>query len=1023
MDINNILNELSNFIFTSKYARYNEKLKRRETWSEAVNRLFHMHLKKFKKLSADDLEKMEWAFSLVQNKRVVPSMRSLQFGGRPIEAKNSRMFNCAVRHVDSTRAFAEIFHSLLCGNGMGIGLSKHFLGRLPDLVTSEDKTGTVITYVIEDTIEGWADSIEALLLCYMKNTAYTGRKICFDYSKIRKKGTPLKTGGGKAPGYKGLKNAHLKIKALLDFIIEENKQTRLKSIDAYDILMHCSDAVLSGGIRRSATSVIFEKDDIDMMEAKTFFIVEKKHKFGFNDDTSKYVGDVKVKGRKYHVELNEYDYNMLQNENKISWSHIEPQRARSNNSVLLLRSESTKEELSAIIQKSREFGEPGFAFANHPWTLFNPCQPAFAPIIGQDGLKTMGDVKIGDLIWSETGWTKVINKWSTGVKDVYSYKTRAGVFYGTENHKIVQNGEKVEAKDAESVDVLSGPEIKSIEWDSMAIMDGLMIGDGTQHNTSAIKTALLIGEKDLDYFTDPNISSLIVSNHSMNKIAWVVTSSIESEDLVELPKREIPQRYIYNNATKIASFLRGLYSANGSICADRVTLKSASIKLIEQVQLMLSSLGIKSYYTTNKAHMVEWHNGNYESKESYDLNITTDRIKFKNLIGFIQKYKMEKLEEVINSKVRYSSGKKNYEIVQKEYLGKMEVFDITVDNQPHTYWTGGLNVSNCFEISFIPVTEDGVCGVQMCNLTSINGAKVKTLEDFLECVTAATIIGTLQAAYTQFEYLNQASRKLTEEEALLGVSITGMMDSPDILLNPECQRKAAELAVQVNKEWAARIGIKPAARVTCVKPEGTSSLVLGCASGIHPHHARNYIRRVQCNKIDNVYKYFKKQNSSLCEESIWSANKTDDVISFPLSVSEKAILKEELNAIKHLEIIKSTQQNWVQSGTSDVNKKDCAHNVSCTVLCKDDEWDKVTDYLYENRNYFSAVSLLPACGDKIYKQAPLEKMETVEEMKVFNKMKEDFKAVDYTKLVENDDETSLQQEVVCAGGNCEIVRV
>ena len=287
--------------------------------------------------------------------------------------------NCAVRHVDSLRSFAEIFYLLLCGNGVGIGLSNTFLSRMSNLVNAKDKTGTVLPYAVEDSIEGWADSIEALLSCYFKNTALTGRKIVFDYSKIRPAGTPLKTGGGKAPGYKGLKNAHTQIKKLLDLVIEDLHQTRLKSINAYDILMHCSDAVLSGGIRRSATSVVFDKDDIDMINAKAFFNVIKKGKFEQDPKTKKYEGyvileDPAYPGRqKIEVELSEWDYENLQKTNTISWFPVYPYRARSNNSALLLRNQITEDEFKQIYERTKNFGEPGFVFADHPWTLFNPC--------------------------------------------------------------------------------------------------------------------------------------------------------------------------------------------------------------------------------------------------------------------------------------------------------------------------------------------------------------------------------------------------------------------------------------------------------------------------------------------------------------------------------------------------------------------------------------------------------------------------------------------------------------------------
>ena len=154
------------------------------------------------------------------------------------------------------------------------------------------------------------------------------------------------------------------------------------------------------------------------------------------------------------------------------------------------------------------------------------------------------------------------------------------------------------------------------------------------------------------------------------------------------------------------------------------------------------------------------------------------------------------------------------------------------------------------------------------------------------------------------------------------------------------------------KNGQRKINIKPAARVTCVKPEGTSSLVLGSASGIHPHHSRKYFRRVQCNKIDNVYQYFKLYNDKLCEESVWSANKTDDVATFPIEITNGALTKKDLDAIKHLESHKVNSRKLGSPGTTKHNKKKTTHSVSCTVLVEKDEWDKVAEYLFEEQRLF-----------------------------------------------------------------------
>ena len=190
-------------------------------------------------------------------------------------------------------------------------------------------------------------------MCYFRNTPLTGRKIVFDYSKIRAEGSPLKTGGGKAPGYKGLKHCHNKVKELLDHIIEYKHQDRLKSIDAYDIIMHTADSVLSGGVRRSSTSVIFDKDDVDMINAKAKFKVDKVFNFYYIGDetlggfTNKiYEGKINFEGERKEVKIKDYELEDLQKNSLISWNHLFPQRARSNNSALLIRESTTEEEFS-----------------------------------------------------------------------------------------------------------------------------------------------------------------------------------------------------------------------------------------------------------------------------------------------------------------------------------------------------------------------------------------------------------------------------------------------------------------------------------------------------------------------------------------------------------------------------------------------------------------------------------------------------------------------------------------------------
>jgi intein/homing endonuclease len=1016
------LNELSKFIFSARYSRYDKTKQRRNTWEEAIDTVKEMHLKKYGHLLlTEHSQRVIDAFSRSRDRKLfAPSMRSIQFAGAPIEAHNAKAFNCTASYCHSLRWFSEVFYLLLCGSGVTIGLHPKYMDMLPDLVAPKHKTGSVITYVVEDSIEGWADAANALLNCYFKNNPYSGRKIVFDFSRIRAAGSPLKTTGGKAPGHEGLKQSLLRIKEHLDYVIEILGQKRLKTIDAYDIVMHLSDAVLSGGIRRAATAAIFELDDTDMMKSKTSVKVSRPRLFK-NEETGEYEGHVTINKRKYDVEsVRGYEYSEMVEKKTLPWYCVFPWRKRANNSVRLVSGRFAFEQFKEIFESTRYTGDPGFVFSSSEDVLFNPCQPGFAPILTPQGIRTLDDIKIGDRIWSETGWTVVANKWSTGVKRVHAYKTRAGIFYGTENHRIISDGTKIEVDEAQSIDLLRGVSDdinKTI--DPSIVIDGLMIGDGSvEGSDKKSNTFLIVGAKDGDYFTDP-VSQFIIGRRRDRELQFDVASSIEFDELPPLPVRTIPDRFVFGDLQTKVSFLRGLFSANGSVVSTRITLKSTSIKLVEQVQLMLNSIGIASYYTTNRPSDVTWHNGIYTSKQSYDLNINSDREKFRDMIGFIQQYKSVKLTGIIQNKKGDNKGKRSFEIIEKDYLGEMEVFDLTVDNDTHTYWTGGLNVSNCFEAGMYPIADDGRLGFSFCNLTSVNGAEVKDLDDFLVAVEDAAIVGTLQAGYTNYEYLDNASREIAQRDALLGVSITGFMDNPDLLLNERNLYVAAKLAVKTNREWAKVIGINPAKRITLTKPEGTWSLVAKAASGVHPHHAERYWRRVQENRNSNVLQFFELHNPSLVEESKHSSTKTDRVIKFPVEVKSGTIVKDHLTAIEHLNMIRRVYENWVLPGEEN-NDQPVTHNVSCTVEVMDSEWDEVAEYLFENQKSFGAVSLLGKTSDKQWEQAPLERILTEEDENEWERVLSVFNSVDYTQLTEISDETKVVESVACAGGACEI---
>jgi ribonucleoside-triphosphate reductase (thioredoxin) len=207
-----------------------------------------------------------------------------------------------------------------------------------------------------------------------------------------------------------------------------------------------------------------------------------------------------------------------------------------------------------------------------------------------------------------------------------------------------------------------------------------------------------------------------------------------------------------------------------------------------------------------------------------------------------------------------------------------------------------------------------VSGVQFCNLTTLSAAAVEEPGVFTELCGLAALIGTLQAGYTDFEYLTPVSKLITEREALLGVSICGILDKPQVLLDPKVLERGAAVVKAVNALVAAAIGIRPAARTTCVKPEGTASLLLGTGSGIHPHHAVRYFRRVQANVHDPVFHHFRKANPHMVEPSVYDPHGRTEVITFPVEGPALGIYREELSAVQHLSMCGSCSATGCRRG-------------------------------------------------------------------------------------------------------------
>ncbi len=314
--------ELSNKILSDitvymKYAKYIPELNRRETWDELVTRNMNMHIKKYPELTDD----IKTTYKLVYEKKVLPSMRSLQFGGKPIEISPNRVYNCAYLPIDHIESFNEIMFLLLGGTGVGYSVQRHHVAKLDPV--NKPYTKRTRRFLIGDSIEGWADAIKVLMKSYLGDKRSS--RIEFDYSDIRPKGAMLVTSGGKAPGPQPLKECIVKITGVLDS--KEDGDT-LSTLEVHDIVCHIADAVLAGGIRRAALISLFSADDDEMISAKSG-----------------------------------------------NWWETNPQRGRANNSAVLMRHKITKEffmDLWKRVELSGA-GEPGIYFNNDKDWGTNPC--------------------------------------------------------------------------------------------------------------------------------------------------------------------------------------------------------------------------------------------------------------------------------------------------------------------------------------------------------------------------------------------------------------------------------------------------------------------------------------------------------------------------------------------------------------------------------------------------------------------------------------------------------------------------
>lgn len=934
---------LSDITVYTKYARYNKELQRRESWSEIVDRNKEMHIDRFPQMK----DAIDEAYSYVYNKKVLPSMRSLQFAGLAVSSNESRMYNCSALPVDDYHAFSETMFLLLGGTGVGYSVERRNTDKLPEISLPQ---GTPYKYLIGDSIEGWADAIKAL----MKSYFFGSRPVHFNYSGIREKGSELVTSGGRAPGPKPLKDCLLRIRGILG---KKQSGSKLTPLECHDILCHIADAVLAGGIRRAAMISLFDKDDEEMLTCKSG-----------------------------------------------NWWEDNPQRGRSNNSAILERQNTTEEHFNLVWDrlKASGSGEPAIFQRSDSQGITNPC--CFAA--GTNILTESGYRPIEDLVDIELKFRNIKGElvegtaFCSGTKPTVTLKlTNKSSITATEDHIFMDtDGRSVQAKDLKGLRLM--PDMFINKDTNIYTMYGFIQGDGVTSrlaSTAHKGIEVNIGEKDddilglFDLDKSEGARTYYVSGHNQELIDFGFSSNT-------IPSRLLPLGYWKLDKTDKAMFLKGLWSANGSIIKNhRIGFKSTCRGLVEELTHSLKEdFDIDSYVTTNKPKKVKFSNGEYLCKESYDLNISKrDSVSlFSSCIGFVHNYKQDSLKQLILDKApKVTSIRKAKE---------QKVYDFSLFDDTHWGIVEGVVAHNC-EIALRPF--------QMCNLCEINVSGVDSKEEFYNRCEAAAVIGTLQASYTNFHYLRPIWRETCEEEALLGISMTGIASFNLLTEGKDLDflSVAADVVKSVNRDIASLININSSARTTCVKPAGTTSCVLGTSSGVHAWHSEYYIRRVRFNKDEAIVRYLKETNPQIVEDDIYSD--TGVVISIPQKAPCGAITRSKESATDLLERVGGISTTWIKSGhSSGVN----SHNVSCTISVKEEDWTPVRDWMWNNRQKYNGISILPYDGGT-YQQAPFEEITKDK----YEEMLQSLSPVDLIQVKEFSDVTELAGEIACAGNSCE----
>jgi ribonucleotide reductase class II len=994
------------FQLMTKFARWREDKKRRETWQEACERIMGW-LKKQPRLKKVEKEAWEELYNYLYNQQASPAMRVVQMAGPPLDRCNVGVFNCSYMPITDLFSFVELLYILMQGTGAGFSVEDSYIEHLPRI--KRQKGGDKKKHTVEDSTEGWCDALKLGL-----ETWFEGDDVEFDFSKVRPAGAILKTKGGRSCGPEPLKDL---LRFAKDLIIKRQGKY-LTQLDCHDLACMVGKIVQVGGVRRAALISLSDLDSEEMRNAKSGAWWQNHVYRSMANNSAVY--DEKPDAIKFMDE----------------WLSL----AKSGSGE---RGLFNRDGVLRMLPKRRKKAKFGT----------NPCFHGDTRIATEVGL-----IRIADLANDGRAFKVAVdNRNKVGQQDfrvnlmdatpaqvtqknVMTYKVtteHGNELIVTDNHEFPTNRGRLQLKDIRVGDTLmlqSDEGFFGMEGNySEGLVMGIAAGAGHiekegQRQTMNIErffdnvlNAKMLGDckRAINRITTSGSVKLkeLKSHKSVKLSGTLFTSKLQSMcgfSSVASLKMEVPEEIMRGSRGMVAGYLVGLLSSGGVVQRVKnihnkrlemnMVLTSESHQMLLDVQKLLLNFGVVSKIRRASDRSVssvplvdEKRKSNVEAYclivNNYNCATLVDRV---GLDGA----SLSQLIECVNDdsavdKLRAEEYTTTIKSIEEYY--KTDVYCL---NQPatHNLLANGVVAGNCAEIILRPN--------EFCNLSIAVARPDDTAESLANKVRVASIFGTLQATCTNFKYIREAWHKNCEEEALLGVDITGQMDCP--LLRPGAEGRdkllqdLRDLAVKTNEEWAKKLGINRAAAVTCVKPSGDSAQFFNCGSGIHAWFGKYFIRRVRERADSPVARM-------LIDQGVPHIVAPEDpslvCFEFPRKAPEGALTRHDQTAVEQLDNWLSWKRHWAE------------HSVSATVYVDPHEWLETGAWVHRHFDEISGVSFLPR-DNGTYTGTPYEEI-TEEE---YTKRMAELPKIDWSKLIryETEDNTTGSQEFACVAGGCNL---